>query len=216
MNNKELFAKMAQSIIDSDKDEAVRLANEALETGIEPTDAIDEGFVKGIQVVGDLFEREEIYLPELVMAADAIAGATEVLSEAIKKSGKEANFLGKGVAGAVQGDLHDIGIRLVTTMLIANGFDIEFLGTDIPASRFVEKAKETNADLILLSSLLTTTMSNQKEVIASLKEAGLREQVKVIVGGAPVTEGWVEEIEADGYGENAVAAVQVVKHVMGV
>jgi len=215
MDNKELLAKMEQSIINYDKDEAVRLAKMALGKGIEPAEAINKGFVKGIQAVGGLFGREEIFLPELVMGTEAMTAATDILEQAIKKSGRKVKYLAKGVAGTVQGDVHDIGIRLVTTFLIANGFDIVFLGVDIPSSLFVEKAKELKPDLILLSALLTTTMPNQKEVIDSLKEAGIRENVKVLVGGAPVSQDWVEQIGADGYGENASAAVKVAKKLIG-
>ena len=216
MDNKELFAKMEQSIINYDKDEAVRLANMALEKGIEPVAAINEGFVKGIQAVGDLFGREEIFLPELVMGADAMTAATDILGEAIKKSGGKAKYLATGIAGTVEGDIHVIGINLVTTFLLANGFGIKFLGTNVSSSLFVDQAKELKPDLILLSALLTTTMPNQKEVIDSLKEAGIRENVKVIVGGAPVSQDWADQIGADGYGENAGAAVEVARKLMGV
>ena len=216
MDNKELFAKMEQSIINYDKDEAVRLANMALEKGIEPVAAINEGFVKGIQAVGDLFGREEIFLPELVMGADAMTAATDILGEAIKKSGGKAKYLATGIAGTVEGDIHVIGINLVTTFLVANGFNIKFLGTNVSSSLFVDQAKELKPDLILLSALLTTTMPNQKEVVDSLKEAGIRENVKVIVGGAPVSQDWADQIGADGYGENAGAAVEVAKKLMGV
>jgi len=216
MDNKELFAKMEQSIINYDKDEAIRLANMALEKGIEPVAAINEGFVKGIQTVGDLFGREEIFLPELVMGADAMTAATDILGEAIKKSGGKAKYLATGIAGTVEGDIHVIGINLVTTFLVANGFNIKFLGTNVPASLFIDQAKELKPDLILLSALLTTTMPNQKEVIDSLKEAGIRENVKVIVGGAPVSQDWADQIGADGYGENAGAAVEIARKLMGV
>jgi len=216
MDNKELFARMEQSVINYDKDEAVRLANMALEKGIEPVAAINEGFVKGIQVVGDLFGREEIFLPELVMGADAMTAATDILGEAIKKSGGKAKYLATGIAGTVEGDIHVIGINLVTTFLVANGFNIKFLGTNVSSSLFVDQAKELKPDLILLSALLTTTMPNQKEVIDSLKEAGIRENVKVIVGGAPVSQDWADKIGADGYGENAGAAVEVAKKLMGI
>jgi len=216
MDNKGLFAKMEQSIINYDKDEAVRLANMALEKGIEPVAAINEGFVKGIQAVGDLFGREEIFLPELVMGADAMTAATDILGEAIKKSGGKAKYLATGIAGTVEGDIHVIGINLVTTFLVANGFNIKFLGTNVSSSLFVDQAKELKPDLILLSALLTTTMPNQKEVIDSLKEAGIRENVKVIVGGAPVSQDWADQIGADGYGENAGAAVEVARKLMGV
>lgn len=216
MENKELFAKMEQSIINYDKEEAIRLANMALEKGIDPVVATNEGFAKGIQAVGYLFGKEEIFLPELAMGAEAMTAATNILGEAIKKSGRKAKYLGKGIAGTVKGDIHEIGIKLVTTFLIANGFDIVFLGTDIPSLLFVEKAKELKTDLIFLSALLTTTMPNQKDVIDSLKEAGIRDNVKVIVGGAPVSQEWTEQIGADGYGENASAAVEVAKKLMGI
>ena len=216
MENKELFAKMEQSIINYDKEEAIRLASMALEKGIDPVVATNEGFAKGIQAVGYLFGKEEIFLPELAMGAEAMTAATNILGEAIKKSGRKAKYLGKGIAGTVKGDIHEIGIKLVTTFLIANGFDIVFLGTDIPSLLFVEKAKELKTDLIFLSALLTTTMPNQKDVIDSLKEAGIRDNVKVIVGGAPVSQEWTEQIGADGYGENASAAVEVAKKLMGI
>ncbi|MBA7637879.1 Glutamate mutase sigma subunit [subsurface metagenome] len=216
MGNKELFSEMEQSIVNYDKDEAVRLAKMALQKGIEPAAAIEQGFVKGIQVVGDLFGREEIFLPELVMGAEAMVAATDILGESIKKSGGKAKYLAKGITGTVQGDIHEIGIRLVTTFLIANGFDITFLGTDVSTSLFVDKVKELKPDIILLSALLTTTMPNQKEVIDSLKEAGIRESVKVIVGGAPVSQDWADQIGADGYGWNAPAAVEAVKKLMGI
>ncbi|MFC1908082.1 B12-binding domain-containing protein [Chloroflexota bacterium] len=211
MNNKELFNKMKQSIINYDEDEAVRLAKMALEEGVEPAEAINEGFTRGIQAIGGSFGREEIFLPELVMAAQAMSAATSILGEAIKKSGGKVAYLATGIAGTVQGDIHDIGIRLVTTLLIANGFDITFLGTDITPSLLLEKAKELKPDLILLSALLTTTMTNQKEVIDSLKEAGIRGNVKVLVGGAPVSQDWADQIGADGYAEDASAAVEVAK-----
>jgi corrinoid protein of di/trimethylamine methyltransferase len=216
MDNKEFFTKMGQSIINCDKDEAVRLAEMVLEKGIDPVVAIEEGFVKGIQTVGDLFGRGEIFVPDLVMAAEAMAAATGVLEDAIKQSGKRVKYLAKGIAGAVEGDIHDIGIRLVTTMLVGNGFEIIFLGADIPSSLFVEKAKELEPDLVLLSALMTTTMPEQKEVIDSLKGAGIRKRVKVLVGGAPVSQDWADQIGADGYAENAVAAVEVVKRLMDI
>jgi len=215
VDNKELFTKMEQSIINYDKDEAVQLAKMALGKGIDPVVALNEGFVKGIQTVGALFEREEIFLPELIMGAEAMAAATNILEEAIKKSGGKVKYLAKGIAGTVQGDVHDIGIRLVTTCLIANGFDMVFLGTDISPSLFVEKAKELKPDLILLSAMLTTTMPNQKLVIDNLKEAGLIANVKVIVGGAPVSQDWADQVGADGYGQNAIAAVEVAKKLSG-
>ena len=216
MNNKEIFAKMEQSIINYDKNEAVRLAKLSLEKGISPAEAINKGFIKGIQAVGDLFGKEEIFLPELVMAGEAMSEVSSILGEHARKSGGEVKYLAKGISGTVQGDIHDIGIKLVTTFLIANGFDMTFLGVDIPSAFFVEKAKELKPDLILLSALLTTTMPNQKVVIDSLKEAGIRENVKVLVGGAVVSQKWADQIGADGYGADVSAAADVVKKLMGI
>lgn len=216
MNNKELFAKMELSIINYDKDEAGGLAKMALAKGIEPAEAINEGFIKGIQAVGDLFGKGEIFLPELVMGADAMSAVSDILGESIKKSGGKVRYLARGIAGTVQGDIHDIGIKLVTTFLTANGFDITFLGVDTLSSGFVEKAKELKPDLILLSALLVTTMPRQKEVIDSLKEAGIRENVKVMIGGAVITQEWADQIGADGYGADAAAAVAVAKKLTGV
>jgi len=216
MDNRELFVEMQQSIVNYDKAEASRLAKMTLEKSIDPALAINEGFAKGIQIVGDMFGKDEIYLPELAMSADAMTAATDILGEAIKKSGGKAKYLAKGIAGTVKGDIHVIGINLVATFLVANGFDIEYLGTDIPSSVFVEKARELEADIILLSALLTTTMPSQKEVIDDLKEAGIRKNVKVIVGGAPVSQDWADKIGADGYGQNASAAVGVAKKLLGI
>ena len=216
MNNTQLFAKMEQSIINYDKEEAVRLAKVALEQGIEPAETMNRGFIKGIQAVGNLFGEGDIFLPELVMGADAMSAVSDVLAESMKKSEGKVQYLAKGIAGTVQGDIHDIGIKLVTTFLVANGFDITFLGVDIPSSFFVDKAKELKPDLILLSALLTTTIPRQKEVIDSLKEACMRENVKVMVGGAVVTQEWADEIRADGYGTDAVAAVAMAKKLMGI
>jgi corrinoid protein of di/trimethylamine methyltransferase len=216
MNIEELFAEMEQSIIRCDEDEAVRLAKMVLEMGIDPVMAIEEGFARGIRVVGELFDRGEIFVPDLVIAADAMTAATSVLEEAIKGSGRQVSYVAKGIAGTVEGDIHDIGIRLVSTMLIGSGIDITFLGSDIPTSLFVEKAEELKPDLILLSALLTTTMPKQKEVIDGLKEAGIRENVKVLVGGAPVSQSWADQIGADGYAENATAAVELVKRLIGI
>ena len=147
---------------------------------------------------------------------DAMSAVSDILGESIKKSGGKVRYLARGIAGTVQGDIHDIGIKLVTTFLTANGFDITFLGVDTLSSGFVEKAKELKPDLILLSALLVTTMPRQKEVIDSLKEAGIRENVKVMIGGAVITQEWADQIGADGYGADAAAAVAVAKKLTGV
>jgi len=216
MNNTEIFTRMEQSIINYDKEEAVRLAKMALEQGIEPAEAINNGFIKGIKAVGALFGEGDIFLPELVMGADAMSAVSDVLGESIKQSGGNVQYLARGIAGTVQGDIHDIGIKLVTTFMTTNGFDITFLGVDIPTSLFIEKVNELKPDFILLSALLSTTIHRQKEVIDSLKEAGIRENVKVMIGGAIVTQEWADQIGADGYGMDAVSAVAMAKNLMGI
>lgn len=216
MVNKELFEKMKQSIINGDKAEATQLAKGALEKRIDPLAAIDEGFIKGIEEVGECFEREEIYLPELVMGAEAMMAAAKVLEEVMKDRGEKPKTLGKALAGTIEGDIHDIGKNIVCTFFTVNGFDVVDLGVSVPSSHFVDKVKELKPDFVLLSALLTTILPAQKDVIDSLKRAGIRENVKVLVGGAPVSPDWANQIGADGYGENAIGAVDLAKKLIGV
>jgi corrinoid protein of di/trimethylamine methyltransferase len=168
-----------------------------------------------MNVLGDLFARGEVFLPHLVMGGDAMKAAIAVLEPELAKRQQQRRVLGKVVIGTVAGDIHEIGKSLVATMLSANGFQVFDLGVDVPVSTFVEKAREVEADIVGLSALLTTTMLNQGRVIESLQEAGLREKVKVMVGGAPVSQSWAEQIDADGYSENAIGAVALAKELMG-
>lgn len=211
MAQDELFSRMIQAIIDGEKERAVALAQEALRLQIPPLEAIDKGYIAGIQKVGELFERGDFFLPELVMGAEAMQAALAVLEPELKRRQEVRKRLGTAVAGTVEGDIHEIGKRLVCTMLVANGFDLLDLGPDVAAKTFIEKVRELRPDLLLLSALMTTTMPEQKAVIEALKGAGLRERVKVMVGGAAVTPAWAEEIGADGYAENAIEAVEVAK-----
>jgi corrinoid protein of di/trimethylamine methyltransferase len=211
----ELFQKMAQSIIDGDSDVAIELANEAVKTGIDPLDAITKGFVVGVNQVGDAFSCGDAFLPELVMAGEAMKAAVEALEPEMEKRGSERQMLGKVVLATVEGDIHEIGKSLVGTMLSASGFQVYDLGVDVATERIIEKTKEVNADIVAMSALLTTTMVKQREVIELLKNSGLRKNVKVMVGGAPVTSDWVKKIEADGYSEDAIGAVNVAKTLMG-
>jgi len=211
----ELFIHMAQAVIDGEKERAVELAQEALRLGIPPLEAIDKGYIVGIQKVGELFEKGDFFLPELVMGAEAMQAALAVLKPELKRRHQERERLGSAIAGTVAGDIHEIGKRLVCTMLVANGFDVLDLGPDVAAGTFIEKVRESKPNLLLLSALMTTTMPEQKEVIEALKEANLRHKVKVMVGGAAVTSSWAEEIGADGYAENAIEAVEVAKRLVG-
>lgn len=211
----EMFQKMAQSIIDGDTDAAVALANEAITAGIDPLDAITKGFVVGVNQVGDAFSCGDAFLPELVMAGEAMKAAVEALEPEMEKRGSERQMLGKVVLATVEGDIHEIGKSLVGTMLSASGFQVYDLGVDVPSEKIIEKAKEVNADIVAMSALLTTTMVKQREVIELLEKANLRKNVKVMVGGAPVTGDWVKKIEADGYSEDAIGAVNVAKSLLG-
>ena len=214
--HKELFQAMATSVIDGEIEDAERLAKQAIEQGIDPLDAINQGFVVGVNHVGDGFASGEMFLPDLVIAGEVMKVAVSVLEPEMAKRGTERQMLGQVVMGTVEGDIHDIGKTLVATMLSASGFAVHDLGVDVPINTFVEKVREVNADVIGLSALLTTTMVTQRSVIEALEEAGLRSQVKVMVGGAPVTRSWAEEIGADSYSEDAIGAVAVAKELVGV
>jgi len=211
----ELFQKMAQSIIDGDSDAAVALAKQAVAEGLDPLEAISEGFVVGVNKVGEGFASGQAFLPELVMAGEAMKAAVATLEPEMKKRGTQRKMLGKVVLATVEGDIHEIGKSLVGTMLSASGFEVFDLGVDVPAAKILAKVKEVGADLVGLSALLTTTMVKQKEVIDALDKQGLRKKVKVMVGGAPVTRDWVQKIEADGYSEDAIGAVGVAKGLVG-
>jgi corrinoid protein of di/trimethylamine methyltransferase len=211
----ELFQKMAQSIIDGDSDVAVELAKQAIAQGIDPLEAISNGFVIGVNKVGEAFSIGDVFLPELVMAGDAMKAAVEALEPEMKKRGAERQILGKVVLATVEGDIHEIGKSLVGIMLSASGFQVFDLGTDVPTAKIVEKATEVNANIVAMSALLTTTMVKQREVIEALEKAGIRESVKVMVGGAPVTREWMQNIGADGYSQDAIGAVEVARHVVG-
>ena len=211
----ELFQKMAQSVLDGDSDTASALAKEAVDAGIDPLEAITKGFVTGVNKVGESFACGQAFLPELVMAGEAMKAAVAALEPEMQKRGVQRTMLGKVVLATVEGDIHEIGKSLVGTMLSASGFQVYDLGVDVPAARIIAKVKEVDADIVGLSALLTTTMTKQKEVIDELDKLGLRKKVKVMVGGAPVTRDWVQKIEADGYSEDAIGAVAVAKQILG-
>jgi corrinoid protein of di/trimethylamine methyltransferase len=214
--DKEVFKDMAQSVIDGEVEDAERLARQAIEQGVDPLDAINQGFVVGVNHVGEGYAAGEMFLPDLVLAGEAMKAAVAVLEPEMKRRGTKRQMLGTVVMGTVEGDIHDIGKTLVATMLSATGFQVYDLGVDVPVETFLERARKVNADVVGLSALLTTTMVKQKTVIEALEEAGLRPQVKVMVGGAPVTRSWAEEIGADGYSEDAIGAVAVAKELVGV
>lgn len=212
--SKEMFAKLAQAVVDGEPEEAEALAQEALDQGLDALDCINKGLSPGIDEVGELFATGEYYLPDLILGGDAMKAALAVLEPALT-GGQNREILGRVVLGTVQGDLHEIGKTLVGTMLTANGFEVFDIGVDQPASNFVAAVKEHDATLVGASALLTTTMLHQRQVIEALKEAGLSDRVKVMVGGAPVTENWAKEIGADGYAEDAISAIALAKELVG-
>lgn len=207
----ELFQAMAQSVIDGEAIAAEQSARQSIERGIDPLDAINEGFVVGMNFVGEQFSLNELFIPDLVMAGEAMKAALGVLEQELAKSGAQRQTLGKVVLGTVRGDIHEIGKNLVGTMLSANGFQVYDLGVDVPVETFVEKAREVDADIVGISSLLTTTMVYQRDVVLALEAHGMLPKVKVMVGGAPVSRAWAEEIGANGYGEDATGAVALAK-----
>ena len=214
--SEEMYKEMAQAVIDGEDGEAAALAQQALDQGIDPLEAINKGFTAGMDVVGELYSTGEYFLPDLIMGGEAMKAALAVLEPVLKAAGQSRQVLGKVVLGTVKGDIHEIGKSLVGSMLSANGFEVFDLGIDVESETFVAKAHEYGADILALSALLTTTMLRQREVIEHLVESGLRERVQVMVGGSPVTQGWADQIGADGFAEDAANAVVVAKRLMGV
>lgn len=204
----EIYEKLAQAVLEGEPEEAEELAKQALEQGVDPLACINEGLMKGIHEVGDLFSKGEYYLPELIIGADAMKAALDVLEPALMGDQKR-EVVGRVVLGTVEGDLHEIGKTLVGTMLTANGFKVTDIGVDKKPEDFIAAIKETNADIVGASALLTTTMLQQEKLIKALVEAGVRDQVKVMVGGAPVTDQFAAKIGADGYAEDAISAVNL-------
>ena len=212
----QLFSSMRQAIIDGDPARATQLAEEALATGVAPLAAIEEGFVPGLSYVGEQFGAGELFLPDMMLAARAMQQAVAVLEPEMQRQATARTVAGRVVIGTVKGDIHEIGKNLVGMMLSTSGFEVHDLGVDVAPERFVEAAREHDADLIGVSALLTTTMAGQRTVVEALATAGLRPKVKVMVGGAPASSEWATEIGADGYSEDAIGAVELARQLLGV
>jgi corrinoid protein of di/trimethylamine methyltransferase len=213
--SQELYAQLAQAVIEGDEELAVSLTKQALEQGLNPLQVIKEGLTPGIEVVGEKFSCGEYFLPHLVIAGNTMKAALTWLEPALQAGGVARETRGTVVLGTVAGDIHEIGKSLVGTMLTANGFVVHDLGVDVPTSKFIQVVRETGADLLGLSALLTTTMGIQGKVIEELAEAGLRDRVKVMVGGATVSMQWAQEIGADGYAEDAAGTVTLARRLVG-
>lgn len=213
MTTDTLISDIIESVIKMDEDALTALVSSALEQGIDPLVIINDGLTVGLRKVGDLFAEEEIFLPELVLAGEIVTKVMETLKPRISGEGgvdKKGRFL----IATVKGDVHDIGKNLVALLLSASGYDVVDLGKDVSAETIVEKIDQLSPEIIGLSALLSTTMPAQKQVIEAIEEAGMREKVKIMVGGAPVTREWAEQIGADGYAEDASSAVTEADRIM--
>ena len=211
-----LVSTLKDQILTFDADRFVETVKKLVDQGYSPI-VIVNALTEVLKEIGKKFENGEIFLVHLVAAGDAARRATiEILEPLIKKTSEKRKSLGTVVIGTVAGDIHDIGKNIVAMMLFTAGFEVYDIGKDVPTEDFVKKTRESNADIVALSALLTTTLPAQRDVIDALKKAGLREKVKVLVGGAPATAKWAEEVGADGYGEDAIEAVKVAKKLLGV
>jgi corrinoid protein of di/trimethylamine methyltransferase len=211
----EILNGLADAVIKGDEEKAKEMAKKAIEANIDPLIAINNGLMKGMQKVSEDFNKLIIYLPDVMMAAEAMKAALSILEPKIlEKKVKEEKK--KVVIGTIQGDIHDIGKNIVALLLKANGFEVYDLGRDVPVDEFIRKAEEVNADIIAVSTLLSTSMPYMEDLINLLKERGLRDKYIVMVGGGPVTREWAMSIGADGYGEDGEEAVRVAKELIKV
>ncbi|MBU2601219.1 MAG: B12-binding domain-containing protein [Actinobacteria bacterium] len=209
MNREEILAKLASGVSELEPEVAAEAAHEAKAAGITVVDAIQEGLSKGMNIISDLFDEGEMFVPQIIIAAEAFQGAVEILTEGMTADERGAMSRGKVICHTVQGDIHDVGKNIVKTMFAANGFEVIDMGRDVPVDDVVAKAKAENVDIVTGSALMTTTMPAQREIVNGLIEIGIRDNVKCLFGGAPVSQEWVDKIGADGYADNAADAVKV-------
>ena len=208
----DVLQKIAEELIKGNYPEMPKLVQQALDAKILPSKILNEGLVAGMDVVGEKFRRDEFFMPEVLIAARAMQAGMDILRPKLVETG--VKLAGKVVLGTVKGDLHDIGKNLVGMMLEGSGFQVVDLGIDIPPEKFVDAVRTNQPDVLGLSALLTTTMPKMKETIESLIEAGVRNKVKIMVGGAPVTEKFAKDIGADGYAPDAATAVEKVRELV--
>jgi 5-methyltetrahydrofolate--homocysteine methyltransferase len=204
---------LADAIIQGKRDEATKLTKAALDDGVAPADVINEGLIAGMSVVGTKFKNNEFYVPEVLIAARAMHAGMDLVKPLLAQTGVEPR--GVVAIGTVKGDLHDIGKNLVAMMLEGGGYEVVDLGVDVSPEKFVETVNDKGVGIIALSALLTTTMPSMKDTIDALAEAGVRDKVKVMIGGAPVTQNYADEIGADGYAPDAASAVDVANELRG-
>lgn len=209
-DNDQIFADISKAVLDLDKERTLELTRRVLDQKIDPVEAIEQGFAKAMQILGERFEKRELFIAELAYAASAVEESISLLEPEILKQKKERSTTRKVIIGTVEGDIHSLGKNLVRTMLMTAGFEVIDLGADVPVQEFIKQVDTIRPEIVSLSALMTTTMLNQQKVITALEKNGLRDGVKVIIGGAPVTNKFAQEIGADGYAENASEAVRLV------
>ena len=204
---------MFDAILEGKADKAVEATRKALDAGTAPQDIINGQMIRAMGEVGQRFQDGKAFVPQLLMAGRAMKAALELLKPML--AGSASATIGRVVIGTVKGDLHDIGKNLVASMLEGSGFEVENIGIDVPSDKFVEAVRSCHADILCMSALLTTTMTYMKDVIKAVEDAGLRDKVKIMVGGAPVSQNFADEIGADGYSDNANEAVKVARQLLG-
>lgn len=204
-----ILDELKTRVIDMDVPGVVELTRKALDEGSSAEEILNKSLIPAMEIVGDEYEYGDRYIPEMLLSADAMKGAMNILRPVLVGTG--VKMQGKVVIGTVEGDLHEIGMNLVSVMLEGAGFEVCNLGAEVPAEKFVKAVKEHEANLLGMSALLTTTMLNMKVVIEALQEAGMREKVKVMIGGAPVTQDYADEIGADGYASDAPSATELAR-----
>jgi trimethylamine corrinoid protein len=204
-----IFEEMAKAVIEGDEKKAAQSAREAMKMDIDPVEALEKGYGKGMGILGEQFEKGEVFLTEVLLAEDAMNAAIEILKPKIAEKKSKIGRKGKIVIGTIKGDVHDIGKNVVKLFLSVAGFEMVDAGRDVPVRTLIDTAVKENAQIIAVSALMTTTMIYMPQLIKELKELGLRDRFKVMVGGAPVIKSWAMEIGADGYGKNTKEAVEV-------
>jgi trimethylamine corrinoid protein len=215
MADNEIYEEIKQCIADGDEEWACELAQKGLDEGVSPLDLIEKGFTPALRAVGERWDCGAIFLPEMILAADAMKAAVRALQTELQKDGSGTHEIQSCIVGTVKGDIHDIGKSIVGALVEAAGLNVIDLGTNVETERFVSTAREQGTCVIGLSALLTTTMVEMKSVLDELTKAGLRDQVRVAVGGAPVTQAFAEEIGADGYAEDGMSAMQLIQDLAG-
>jgi trimethylamine corrinoid protein len=209
VSREEILNKLAQSVSELDPELAVQAAGEAVAAGVTPMEAIQEGLAKGMQIISDQFDEGEVFVPQILIAAEAFESAVAELVKGMSAEDQASMSRGKVICHTVQGDIHDVGKNIVKTMFKANGFEVIDMGRDVPVDDVVAKAKAENVTIVTGSALMTTTMPSQRDIVNGLVEEGIRDKVKTMFGGAPVSQEWVDRIGADGYADNAADAVKV-------